>query len=257
MQCSTVSRSNTAMLHAPARPAARVASGGKLAPVVVSSRRHPAPIRSIASPPRAANVRAAMEGAQPQVAKAPPAVMASEQEQRPVWQGLLQRLARYAGMVALGFALFFGAAGAAHAARSGGRVGGSSFSRSSFGGGSGFSSGRGSGAAVSGLASSWGGSSSRSSSAWSSQPFSGGFRSASPTSSFSTGSVRTNSFFLSPFGEPPSAGLCGVGAAVAAACRHAGISVLEHTMLRVTATACGHPPPHGVCHARTGSSWRH
>jgi hypothetical protein len=41
-------------------------------------------------------------------------------------------------------------------------------------------------------------------SAWSSEPFSGGFKSSVPSPS-EPGSVRANSFFLSPFGELPAA----------------------------------------------------
>ncbi|KAI7844132.1 hypothetical protein COHA_002267 [Chlorella ohadii] len=131
-----------------------------------------------------------------------------------------QRVLRVAGAAGVTVALALASAAPAFAARSGGRMGGSSFGRSSFSSGGG-SFGRGTGgwggaaAATSrgswgtgaasgsswgrssfGWGSSWGGSSYR---AGSTQPLTGGFGSSGSSSSPSL-SVRTNSFFLSPWG---------------------------------------------------------
>ena len=133
-------------------------------------------------------------------------------EQPPTWQ---QRLARWTGMLGLAVALAFSSAGAAWAARSGGRMGGSSFGGSRYSssaGSSGWGSSAGSSGWSSGAGSSWG-SSSRSRSpfrsSWSSSPLGGGLGSSPLGGGFgratlpsSTGSVRANAFFLSPFGEP-------------------------------------------------------
>lgn len=143
----------------------------------------------------------------------PPAVPSSP--------SLLQRLARAGGAVALGAALALGSAGAAEAARSGGRMGGSSFGRSSFSGGrSGFGAAASSGGSSrfgssfgsslgsssfgssfgSSFRSSFGSSSSGSGyrSSYSGGAITGGFSSSTPSTS---GGVRVNSFFLSPWGE--------------------------------------------------------
>ncbi|KAL4443492.1 hypothetical protein ABPG75_011229 [Micractinium tetrahymenae] len=122
---------------------------------------------------------------------------------------LLQRLARAGGAVALGAALVLGSAGAAEAARSGGRMGGGSFGGSRFsssGGGFGGRSGFGAAAAMGGssrLGSSFGsgfGSSTSGSgyrSSYKGGALTGGFGSPLPST---TGGVRVNSFFLSPWG---------------------------------------------------------
>lgn len=140
-----------------------------------------------------------------------------------------QRVLRVAGAAGVTVALALASAAPAFAARSGGRMGGSSFGRSSFSSGGG-SFGRGTGgwggaaAATSrgswgtgaasgsswgrssfGWGSSWGGSSYR---AGSTQPLTGGFGSSGSSSSPSL-SVRTNSFFLSPWGFGEFAGLVG------------------------------------------------
>lgn len=130
---------------------------------------------------------------------------------RPASRGLLQGLARCAGVAGMATALALGAGvGAAEAARSGGRMGGAAF------GGSRFSSG-GFGSSAWGASSStgtWGGRSAfggggAMGSGWGGSSRLGAYRSggAGPLtggfgSSFSTPSsgVRTNAFFLSPFG---------------------------------------------------------
>jgi hypothetical protein len=133
----------------------------------------------------------------------PPTLQATTKS-APLWQRLAQQGARWAGVAVLAAALAFSSVGAAEAARSGGRMGGRSFNSSSSSSGSGFSSGRGAGAGAA-FGGAWGsGSSGRSSSAFrsglSSAPLGGAW---SPRTSLapSSGSVRTNSFFLSPFGE--------------------------------------------------------
>lgn len=125
---------------------------------------------------------------------------------------LLQRLARAGGAVALGAALALGSAGAAEAARSGGRMGGRSFGGSRFsssGGGFGGRSGFGAAASMGGssrtsssLGSVFGSSGSGSGfrSSYKGGALTGGISSSPPATS---GSVRVNSFFLSPWGEGP------------------------------------------------------
>lgn len=136
----------------------------------------------------------------------------------PAAPGLGQRVLRIAGVAGATVALALASAAPAFAARSGGRMGGSSFGRSSFSSSGSFGSGAGarswgSGAGAASSRGSWGGGSTfgsswRSSSrAGSTQPLTGGFGSSYSTPSMS---VRTNSFFLSPwgFGELPPPAAC-------------------------------------------------
>lgn len=188
---------------------------------------------------RPLHVRSSGQGGQPltpqrAVPPPPPALQQQVQQQLgdSLWQRLTRHMARWAGAGALGLALAFSWAGAAHAARSGGRMGGAAFGGSRYSGGFG---GGGSSWGASSATSAWGaGAGSRG--AWGAGVF-GGARTrgayrgaASPlTGGFGSGlggavgspgsSVRMNSFFLSPFGESgrgparlPGHGTAGVAA---------------------------------------------
>lgn len=149
-------------------------------------------------------------GAYPAAAAAP--LAPAPQKVLTLWQQLMRHLARGAAMLSLALVVALGATGAAEAARSGGRMGGSSFGGGrSFGGGGGFggSSSFGGSRSVGGSSmfggSLFGGAGGSSSSALGSYRSSSG---ASPLSGgFSRGgvglaprTVQTNSFFISPFG---------------------------------------------------------
>ncbi|KAL4858563.1 hypothetical protein ACK3TF_001518 [Chlorella vulgaris] len=211
-------RAATATVQANARPMSRIAARNcKPAHVVATHFLRKPASNGMRTPARSLEVRAALQ-AEPEphrlTSAANAALTNAVAESQPTWQRLLQQLTRWTGMVVLGAAMCLSFVGAAHAARSGGRVGGSSFSRSSysrssgFGSSSSFSSGR--GAASSGL-SAWGSSGGFGSkhgaatsilSAWSS-PSSGMSRGTFGSSLGGTspvGSVQANSFFLSPFG---------------------------------------------------------
>lgn len=121
-----------------------------------------------------------------------------------------QRVLRIAGTAGVTVALALASASPAFAARSGGRIGGSSFGGSRFSSSGSYGSGTRGGAAAAASRGSWGGGAmssgswgagAKSSGTWrgygSSSLLTGGF--GSSYSSPST-SVRTNSFFLSPWG---------------------------------------------------------
>lgn len=115
-----------------------------------------------------------------------------------LWRRLMGQLSRWAGVAVLAMALAFGWAGAAEAARSGGRMGGSSFGGSRYGGGLGGSRG-----AAWGASSSTGAWGSPGRSAFGGAGAFGGYSSSSRHGTVGSpgSSVRVNSFFLSPFGE--------------------------------------------------------
>ncbi|PSC72417.1 hypothetical protein C2E20_4242 [Micractinium conductrix] len=149
---------------------------------------------------RRCGVQAGLEGpALPLPPALPPALPHSAAaEPRSPWGGLLRTATRAGGLVVLATAMALSTAGAAAAARSGGRMGGSSFGRSSFGGGMGGMSGAG-GMGASAFSSGFGSRAGSFRSSYGAAPMGGGFGRAAPLAP-STGGVRVNSFFLSPFG---------------------------------------------------------
>lgn len=191
--CPAVGRSPAAAAAVPLRP---------LGGVPTLNARRSSSLRAASRRPVGA--RASVQGSQP--------LAPQRQEQQldgGVWQRLARHVARWAGAGALALALAFSWAGAAHAARSGGRMGGAAF------GGSRYSGLGGAGWGASSATSAWGaGAGSRGAfgaSAFggprvgayrgSAGPLTGGFGSGLGGAVGSPGSsVRVNSFFLSPFG---------------------------------------------------------
>ena len=131
----------------------------------------------------------------------PPSKSSSSAIEDDLWQKLISRLTKAAALLAIAAAIALGGARPAEAARSGGRMGGSSFGAArSYGGsyGSSFGSAR-----------SFGSSSSSSSSTLTSSLFGGGMGSTFGPSYRS--SMSTNAFFFSPFGMGYGYGMGGGG----------------------------------------------